>query len=261
MLNEWHDNDGKGVYTSDLAITGGVYFVVVEYYERSGDALIKFWWERIGELPTPTPVPNRPPVAVDDFVLIDEYTAVEIDVLANDSDPHGDRLVLNSCDASSAWGHGGCTDTGVCTYTPPKDFYGTDTFSYTIGDGAAIKDGAGRSASARVTVIVNPVNDPPLAVDNAAVTHEGVAVEIDVLANDSDPDGAALTVSDYTAASVQGGVAACTSAGVYTYTPPAGFIGADTFGYPVSDGKGSVAIATITVMVNPTGNPQTVKME
>jgi hypothetical protein len=76
-------------------------------------------------------------------------------------------------------------------------------------------------------------------------------VNINVLANDTDPDGDTLTVSDYSATSVQSSTVACTSVGLCTYTPPIDFGGTDTFTYTVNDGKGSASSAIVTVVVEP----------
>jgi hypothetical protein len=56
VLNEWHDNEGNRTYAFERALTGS-HEVVVEYYERGGEARVRFWWQRVGNLPTPTPVP------------------------------------------------------------------------------------------------------------------------------------------------------------------------------------------------------------
>jgi len=184
------------------------------------------------------------PNAQDDAATTDEDTPVDVHVLANDSDPDGDALTVSDYDSSST--QGGtvtCTAAGVCTYTPPRDFHGTDTFTYTASDGH------GGTATATVTITVNPVNDPPRAVDDAATTPPDVPVQINVLANDSDPDGDALTVSDYDSSSTQGGPVSCTGAGVCTYTPPTGFTGTDVFTYTASDGHGGAATASVSITV------------
>ena len=185
-----------------------------------------------------------PPVAVDDSATTDEDIPVDIDVLANDTDPDGDSLAVSDYDVTSA--EGGtvdCTSAGLCTYTPPAGFSGADTFTYTASDGH------GGSDTATVTVTVNPTNGPPVAVGDSATTDEDTPVDINVLANDTDPDGDDLVISDYDSSSTQGGTVDCTSARLCTYTPPAGFNGADTFTYTASDGRGGTDTATVTVMV------------
>jgi hypothetical protein len=94
-----------------------------------------------------------------------------------------------------------------------------------------------------------------VAVDDSAITDEDTRVTVNVLANDSDPDGDALTVSDYVTASAQSGTVSCAGDGVCTYTPPAGLSGTDTFTYTANDGKGGTDAATVTVTVNPLDNP------
>src|ERR1700694_1159304 len=72
----------------------------------------------------------------------------------------------------------------------------TDTFNYTIGDGH------GGSSTAQVTVTVNGVNDDPTAVADTATTDEDTATDINVAANDTDPDlSDLLTVGTFDATS------------------------------------------------------------
>jgi len=99
------------------------------------------------------------------------------------------------------------------------------------------------------TVTVTGVNDPPVAVDDTAGTSENTAVTIDVLNNDSDPDGDTLTVDSVTQGS-HGSV--INNGDGLTYTPDAGFSGTDSFTYTVSDGKGGTDTATVTVTVSKT---------
>jgi hypothetical protein len=248
VLDEWHTSNGDQVYMVDLTLRDRQR-VVVEYYERGGQALVKFWWKRIGDWPTP--IPNQPPLAVNDVAITDEDTPVYINVLANDSDPDGDDLVVSDYQASGAKGATvSCTSAGACSYTPPADFSGSDTFTYTVSDGE------GGTATAIVTVTINPVNDPPVAVDDVAVTDEGVAVEINVLANDSDSDSDPLVVSDYQVTSAYSGTVNCTTAGVCIYTPPTAFTGTDTFTYTASDGKGGTSSATVAVTLSPAPTPE-----
>jgi hypothetical protein len=247
LLNEWHNSDGKQVYAVDKTLTGS-HRLVVEYYEDRGGALARFWWRRVGDTPTPTPTPrpNRPPVAVDDSATTAEDTPVTINVLANDADPDGDTLSIKSYQTDSA--HGGtvsCTGAGMCTFTPAANYSGVDSFGYTVSDGK------GAASGAVVRVTVNPVNLPPVAVDDFATTDEDTPVTIDVLANDSDPDGDSLTLSDYQVTSSRGGTVSCDEEGQCTYGPAVGFSGSDSFTYTVSDGKGGSDSATVSVNVSP----------
>jgi single-stranded DNA-binding protein len=62
VLNEWHANDASRVYTVDLLLNGARR-LTVEYYEGAGKALLKFWWQRIGDWHTPTPTPTAAPTS------------------------------------------------------------------------------------------------------------------------------------------------------------------------------------------------------
>jgi cell division septation protein DedD len=54
IFDEWHDSSGGQVYRADRSLQGE-HELVVEYYERIGRAMVKVWWQRLGDLPTPTP--------------------------------------------------------------------------------------------------------------------------------------------------------------------------------------------------------------
>ncbi|OGG44698.1 MAG: hypothetical protein A3F84_28760 [Candidatus Handelsmanbacteria bacterium RIFCSPLOWO2_12_FULL_64_10] len=92
-------------------------------------------------------------------------------------------------------------------------------------------------------------NQPPVATNDAATTNEDTAADIAVRANDSDPDGDALTVTAVTQGT--NGSVAINPDGTVKYTPNADFHGSDSFTYTISDGKGETATATVTVTVNP----------
>lgn len=60
IIDEWHSSDGDDLYTVERDLSDE-YKLVVEYYERSGDARVEFGWERIGDITTPTPTPTATP--------------------------------------------------------------------------------------------------------------------------------------------------------------------------------------------------------
>ncbi len=95
-------------------------------------------------------------------------------------------------------------------------------------------------------------NQPPTAVTDTATTPSGTAVDVSVLANDSDPENDPLTVTAVTPP--LHGTAAIAPAGKVTYMPAAGYIGADQFTYTVSDGRGGAATATVIMTVTQAAN-------
>ena len=189
-------------------------------------------------------VPNEAPVAVDDTATTALNTAVNIDVLANDSDTEGDALTV-TLDQQGANGTAEVNQDGTITYTPVDGFLGTDTFTYQIDDGT------NAPVTATVNVDVTAPNESPVAVDDTATTVENTAVDINVLANDSDPDGDALTVAiDQQGAN---GTAVVNQDGTITYTPVDGFTGTDTFTYQIDDGTNPAVTATVDVDVTAPG--------
>lgn len=98
-------------------------------------------------------------------------------------------------------------------------------------------------------------NQPPVTVVDNATTAQGTAVTINVLANDSDGNGDALTI---TAVSKPQFGSATTDGQRVTYTPNAGFAGQDSFSYFVSDGHGNTAAGSVTVTV--TGSDSRAKL-
>ncbi|HAD59297.1 MAG TPA: hypothetical protein DCG12_08640 [Planctomycetaceae bacterium] len=183
--------------------------------------------------------PNQAPVAVNDSVTVDEDNAVAIAVLNNDSDADGDPLTVDSF----AQGQNGTVtnSNSVLTYTPKANFNGTDSFTYTISDGR------GGLATATVNIVVNSVNDRPVAENDSVSTDEGVAVSLNVLNNDDDVDGDDLSLTG--ASDPANGTVSSNANGLITYTPDPGFFGSDTFTYTVSDGSLS-ATGSVTVTVN-----------
>ncbi len=214
---------------------GGIYSVIVTANDgRGGTVDQSFTWT----------ITNPVPVAVNDSASTAEDLPVNIPVLANDSDPDGDMLSVTS--ASAAKGTIVIRPDGTIDYTPDPDFNGIDTIVYTISDGN------GGTATATVTVTVGAVNDPPVAVNDIAVTNEETPVTVSVLSNDSDVDGDPLTVIS---AIAPNGTVSINADGTIEYTPDPDFNGIDVITYVVSDGQGGTATATVTVTVNPVNDP------
>ncbi|MEU8237223.1 Ig-like domain-containing protein [Actinoplanes missouriensis] len=184
---------------------------------------------------------NGPPDAIDHAVTTPYGTFRDVDVLAGALDPNlpPDPLrvsgVTNPADGTAVMRSG-----GIVRYTPDAGFSGTDHFDYTTDDGK------GGTDTARVTIDVE--NGLPQAVDDAVTVQAGVPLAIDVMANDTgDPNGDPLTISVTSPAAF--GTASVGPGNRITYTPGVGHLGADAFGYTLSDGIGSSsAVVTIGVV-------------
>jgi hypothetical protein len=199
---------------------------------------------------------NDPPVTSDDSATVGEDSgASPIDVLLNDSfaPDVGETLTITGV-TQGASGTVSITGGGTgVTYTPNANFFGADSFTYTISDGN------GATAIATVNVNVTPANDLPVAnADSATVAEDSGANTIDVLANDSIlPDvGETLTVTGVTQGA-NGTVAILGGGTAVTYTPNTSFAGADSFTYTISDGNGGTATSTVNVNVTSANDPPT----
>ncbi|MDQ3509852.1 MAG: cadherin-like domain-containing protein [Actinomycetota bacterium] len=130
---------------------------------------------------------------------------------------------------------------GTIRYAPRLNLNGPDSFTYKVSDGQA------ESAAATVSISITPVNDAPVARNDAARTLINRAVNINVLANDSDVDGDRL--SSAIVSRPARGVVSRNANNTIRYTPPRNFVGATSFTYRASDGKGGSSVATVRITV------------
>jgi hypothetical protein len=199
---------------------------------------------------TATVVVHHPPSANADSVTTLEETPVTIDVLANDTDPAGATILPSSVTITTQPTLGAVSvnpTTGSVLYTPAFNRSGTDTFQYTITDSNGVT-----SEPATVTIGVTFVPKAPVAAGDVAGTNENASVTVVVLANDSDYDSALVPGSITIAGAPLHGSAVANANGTITYTPNAGFTGADQLTYTVKDALGLTSnTATLDLRVGP----------
>ena len=209
-------------------------------------------------------VVNNPPVTVADVLeVVEDSGLTSIDVLANDSDPEGVALILNDVQFDSGTGSGTIginADNKSVDYTPKKDFSGVEVIRYTASDGSNTQSGL-------LTVTVTAVNDPPVVVNDVLSLYSTTSViTIDVLGNDSDPEGQNLILTQVI--KDQSGTATINADNKSVdYTPSLGFTGDEVITYTVSDGAAlnntATGTLTITVLNNsvPVSSSQTLEVE
>ena len=130
------------------------------------------------------------------------------------------------------------------TYTPNKNFFGTDTFTYMMTD-----THGDLSNVATVAITVNFVNQLPIAENDIAVTQPGVPVTINVLSNDFDRDGNVVPSTLTIVQPPLNGTAQVVG-GQILYTPQAGYVGGDSLQYTVNDNDGGVSnVASVAIRV------------
>ncbi|MFK7820251.1 MAG: Ig-like domain-containing protein [Planctomycetaceae bacterium] len=203
--------------------------------DENGEAVVKF---------TMTPLATA--IAEDDSYSTDEDIQLDgSSVLANDTDRNDDVLTAELVSGPNN-GALQLNEDGTFAYTPDAEFSGTDSFIYVANDGLSVSD------PATVTITVEDVNDPPVAENDTDSTRQNTAVEIDVLANDSDAEDDDL--SPRIVAGPANGTAEVNADGTLTYSPNDGFSGTDSFTYVVNDGTSDSNEATVTITVEDEGN-------
>ena len=187
---------------------------------------------------------NDPPVATDDSATVDEGGTLSITaaaLLANDSDAEDARLEISA--VGDAVNGAASLDGTTITYRHDGSETTAGSFTYSVSDGED-------TAAATVTIAVSPVNDPPVATDDSATVDEGGTLSIEasvLLANDSDAENAALTISAVGGA-VNGTVSLDGS--TITYEHDGSETTSGGFTYTVSDGE-DTATALVAITVTP----------
>ena len=212
-----------------------------------------------------TVAPNQAPVALGDTASTQPDIYVNIDVLANDSDPDGDPLSIAGLSSSfdyPDWNNGRTWQGGwvsvqtvadklMVNYIPPTGFSGMDTFVYQARDlyGAY---------SVPVLVTVNVIgNSPPVANDDLATVVRNTTADIDVLKNDTDPDNDVIYIASVGTPDQGGSVSIVTidDKEKIHYEPALDFLGTEIFTYSIVDGRGGSASATVIISVDLTAPP------
>lgn len=193
----------------------------------------------------PVTAGNHPPVAVNDEAGTVGSTPTVVSVLLNDTDPDRDRLSIDSV-TQPVGGTVTVTDlNSTLTFTANPGASGPVTFQYTVTDL--------RGGFSTGTVTVNVDGAPLAASDNTTAT-AGIEKAIDVLLNDSDPDGDPMTIVSTTTPELGGvalGTVSITGGGkTLAYTPRVGTTGTHTFSYTITDGRGGFSTATVNVVIN-----------
>ncbi len=231
--------DGSFTYTPNAAFRGMDSFT----YRASDD-------DDASNVATVSIAVDSTPVAIDDAYQVAEEGTLTVSVgqgvLINDTDGDLDPLTASMVSGPSN-GLLSLVSNGSFVYMPHVNFNGQDTFTYRANDGDQF------SNVATVTITVTPVNDAPLAVDDAYSMFANdvaiVAAVNGVLANDTDVDGPAISAE--LLIDVIHGTLSFSADGSFTYTPETDYIGTDTFMYRAFDGELYSTLGTVTINVVP----------
>jgi ASPIC and UnbV/FG-GAP-like repeat/Bacterial Ig domain/Secretion system C-terminal sorting domain/Domain of unknown function DUF11 len=198
-----------------------------------------------------------PPVAGNNAVTVQEDNSATIpNIVADDTDVDG-TVVMSTIDldpntvgqqtsiTTSAGTWSVNTSTGVVSFVPVANYNGNATITYTV------QDNTGRlSNEGLLTVVVNSVNDVPVANNNSISGQEDQVIVLTVIdGNDVDLDGTVITSTidlDVLTAGIQstkttnhGTFVLNTSSGDVTFTPVANWYGTTTLNYTIQDNQGA----------------------
>ena len=151
--------------------------------------------------------------------------------------------------------HGTLTGTAPnLTYTPNAGYHGADSFTFLVNNGFL--------DSSVATVSINVATGTPTAnSQTVSVPHDGSGTAVTLTGSDPDSPPLSLTFAVGTPPAHGSITGFNASTGALTYTPNAGYHGADSFTFTASNGTNTSAAATVTLNVAvgaPTANPQSV---
>lgn len=211
---------------------------------NSMDLNMEWWFTQSGSSsPINITSTNSNPIANNDNVSTPEDTAINIDILANDTDINNDVLSINSVTWATNW-TAQISWTWIL-FTPNINFSWTWSFSYSISDWN------GGSWSAIAYIQVNPVNDNPVANNDNAITQVNWEVNINVLTNDTDIENNSLSIETI---SNEVNWTAQISGSWIIFTPSLNFVWTWSFSYTISDGNGWNATANVEVTITNSPN-------
>ncbi len=197
---------------------------------------------------TTTSVSPTAPVANDDNAMTDEGREVDIDILANDTDPDneldGATVAIVSDPVN---GEVQVSPLGAVRYTHDRSETTADSFTYTVDDSLGET-----SNVATVAIDVTPVNDPPEAIDDAFALDENGQANLDLAVNDTDVDDTLDLTSIRVTSAPADGTVSVNADGTVDYTHDGSERPSDSFSYTINDMAGATSnSARVDLAINP----------
>lgn len=196
-----------------------------------------------------TPV-NDAPISLPDEYSMDEDGLLTVvppsGVLSNDFDVETAPLLTAQLVSAPSSGNLDLHADGTFVYVPAANFSGTVSFTYRASDGSLT------SAPSTVTILVRPVNDPPVGVADSHETKEDETLIVaapGLLGNDSDVENDPLVAVPF--GNPAHGTALVGENGSLVYVPEPNYHGVDQFTYLVSDGLAFSQPVSVTITVTP----------
>ncbi|MEX8522490.1 MAG: cadherin-like domain-containing protein [Leptothrix ochracea] len=239
------NNNGTWTFTPTAGTTNGL--VTLNYNVIDGQGGItpatqSFALNDPPLLTAPLAVLNN---GVEDFTVV----LAAPDLLTGYTDPNGNTLsVLNvQSSVGTVVSNGNVNGTDLWTFTPPLNFNGPVTLTYTVADSL------GATVAATQSFTVSPVNDAPILTGTPATLptqqegQAGLLKATDLLAGWTDVEGDAISVANLRSIA---GLSVDNANGTWSFTPVAGSSGVVNLYYDVVDVWGAASTALLPVFVN-----------
>jgi hypothetical protein len=189
---------------------------------------------------------NFAPVANNQTMTTPEDTARSFSLSA--SDPNQDPLIYTVLTHPTNGTLSGTTSNRI--YTPKPNFFGADSFTFRASDGLL------NSATATVSIVVTPVNDPPTSSSQIATTDEDTPLPLTLGATDIEGDVLTFQITPPTHGTLSG------AAPNLVYTPHADYFGEDLFTFTVTDSSNAVSqLAAVSITVRPVNDAPVARIE
>jgi Ca2+-binding RTX toxin-like protein len=174
---------------------------------------------------------NDAPIAAAVALDVNEDNSIVIDLadyILDDENINAD-LFANLSLSKPMHGSAILNDQNQIIYTPDQNYFGSDEFSYNI------TDNEGLSATNKISLTVNNINDAPVVIDNIElITKEDSSIVIDPNDYGYDADGDELSITEI--GEVNNGIAHIAN-GKIIYTPNQDYVGSEIFNFIVTDGE------------------------
>lgn len=201
---------------------------------------------------------NDIPVVAGESMTTDEDTILYFsiaDLLSNDYDVDNASLAISSVfDVENGTVR---IEGDKVVFTPDADYFGEASFVYTVDDGV------GGSATGKVDIYLNSVNDAPRLIAESAATDEDTVLSFDIaslMSNDYDVDNQFSELSFTGVSNAKNGTATVVGDKVI-FTPDADYFGEASFDYSVSDGVGGVGTTTVAIDLAPVNDAPRLQSE
>jgi hypothetical protein len=143
------------------------------------------------------------------------------------------------------------TPSGTLTYTPAPNAHGSSLVTVVLHDNGGVLNGGENSSGPQTfTIIVRPVNDPPLAHAQSLQVDENASLTVTLTGSDLENDLLTFVIVTSPAHGTLAGAGPNR-----TYTPSAGYTGLDQFTFKANDGQADSALATVDLTIREVNDP------